>query len=253
MIKYFIPNKIRDSIVERIEEFRFKNDYNKAIVEFNSSHMGSEQQLFHNILKLKASVTGEIYSRDVELYANSLLDSFNKMDNDVLEIKEDVEPMLLRAIEYCFNQRRIFVENIDENLSSAMIENYTIQYHSYEFLTKVDDTTDIDAIRNVLNKKLEPMKALTQFKQKVDECKDSVLTFSSWIGDLKVEAPIKSISINEDSIVIEIPYAVYELKKGANVLVHKPNPWDSYDNYEWLYVLNGNGEAIVGLKKHIGE
>lgn len=249
MIKYFIPKKVKDSIIERIEEFKSKNDYNKVVAEFDSSDMGAEQQLFHNIIKLKASVKGEIYSGDIEFYADYLLSAFEKIDNDILEIKEDAEPMLMKAIEYCYSQRKAFIENVYEHASEGMIENYTLQYYSYEFLMKIDDTTDIDAIRNALNKRLEPLMTITQFKQKIEEHKDSILTFSSWAGDLKVEAPIKSISINENDIKIEIPCGVYELKKGYNVSIRKPNSWDRCDDYKWAYILNGNGEAIVGLKK----
>ncbi|MDV4152732.1 hypothetical protein R0131_18035 [Clostridium sp. AL.422] len=257
MVKYFVPSKITADIIERIDEYQFKNDYNKAIAEFDSSNMNAEKQFFHNLMKLKASVTREVYSNEIESISKELLNSFKDMKDNIIEVSEKAESMLIKTIEYCFNQKKLFIDALDNNgfadgerVSEGMAVNYRMKYLSYEFVTKLDETTDLDAIRKALNAKLEPIRPINDFRKLVKESEGKTLTFEAWIGDLKVNAPVQDIIITDNDITIKIPYAVYHLKKStSNVSIHKTNSWNRNEEYEWQYVLFGNGEVTVGLKK----
>ena len=255
MVKYFIPEKISSDIRGKIDEYRFNNDYNKAIATFDSSNMESEKQLVHKVMKLKASVTGEIYSYEIESTAKELLESFRNAKDGVIEVSKKSEPMLVKAIEYCFNQKRFFVDNYDNNrfadgerVGEGMVANYKMQYLSYEFITRIEDNTDLDNIKKSLDERLAPIRPINNFKKLVEESKDKTLTFEGWIGDLKVNAPIENIIITDTDITIKIPCGTYNLKKGYNVHIHKSNSWDVTEEYEWQYTLCGRGTVTVGLK-----
>ena len=162
MIKYFIPINISSEIHCEIQELETDNDclFGKALHVLDrlglTTGTDSEKDLINKIIKLKTSPNEERYSYEVDLAAKELLKVFEFLEDsegEIIEISEESKFLLVKAIKSCFNRHKLFIDDYESHrykITPGALDMY-MRYRSYEFITRIDNDTDLDSIKKSLD------------------------------------------------------------------------------------------------------
>lgn len=246
MIKFFIPKEARCEILNRVEQYKYDNEYNKAVFNLDSSNLDKEKQLFHNIMKLKHSVTGQVYSYNFDDNCEKLISYLQFNKNNVYDIDASVLDIFMNALDEAYNDKNNwFLFDHEMRDSVAMSTNYRIQLESIKCIKEVSDTDNINVINNEFNEFIAQFKPLNKFLELIKSVNVENLIIDISIADIQFRNNVTNINVTEDKIVFYFTGGQYCFN--INESIYPCDDKDYLDGCEWSYELNGY--VRIGYRK----
>lgn len=215
MIRYYIPKTIAYDIQNIVEEDNFDNSCRKAMLEFDSSNMTKEKQIIHNIMKLKTTTCGELYSYDEEDKNKRLIEAFKNMTDNVLTIEEDLEETLLNVIAYGYSQKEMFFKVPADQTSEAMKINYRIKLESYAFVRKLKNEDNVTEIEKDFREYIVEFEPISTFVKELNNAKN--IRLKTWRDAFEINTQVSSFDVSEQTITFNFSGGKYVFDKNKDV------------------------------------
>ena len=162
-IKYFYMNEALFRFKDELRDMISNDDYNKFVMNFDSSDMSTVAQLNHSVLKLNILVENKIYKEDYKKMLLKLQDAISESKTNILEIDVELEPIFVQIL----NKSAKFLSCIDAEgvkpgVPYVYLMNMRKQLAAVKYVVKLtgnESATDIDKLKADATKEMNKFRS----------------------------------------------------------------------------------------------